>query len=148
MVGQRTPTGYIPYRKLSMPQAASIVVNDRETTPVAHTFAPRSVAPGSATFVEANSVPIGEKQLIIRSQKKGSRYHSRITLSVPTLVTETINGVSVPKVPRTAFVAIDFRFDDTSSLQERKNAVGMIANALAASNTVVDGAVTGLEGIW
>jgi hypothetical protein len=41
-----------------------------------------------------------------------------------------------------------FRFDDTSSLQERQNAVGMFANALASSQTVVDSTLTKLEGIW
>jgi len=128
--------------------AAVITVLDRESTPVAHNFAPRSIVPGAATFVEAASVPIGERQLIIRTRKTGSRYWTRVTLSVPVLVTETINGVSVPKVPRTAFIDANFRFDDTSTAQERKNAVGMFANALASTQTVVDSSVTGLEAVW
>jgi hypothetical protein len=33
-------------------------------------------------------------------------------------------------------------------LQERKNIVGMLANALAASQSVVDPTLTGLEEIW
>lgn len=131
-----------------MAQAASIVVNDRESTPVAHTFAPRVIVPGAATFVEAASVPIGEKSLVVRTRKSGARYFTRITLAVPVLVTETINGVSVPKVPRTAFIDANFRFDDTSTLQERKNAVGMFANALASGQAVIDGSLTNLEGIW
>lgn len=131
-----------------MPNATSITVNDRESTPVAHTFAPRQVIPGAATFVEAASVPIGEKSLILRTRKSGSRYYVRVTLASPTLVTETINGVAVPKVPRVAFIDATFRFDDTSTVQERKNAVGMFANSLAASQTVMDGALTNLEGVW
>jgi hypothetical protein len=101
-----------------------------------------------ATFVEAASVPIGERSLVIRTRKNGARYHTRLTLACPTLVNETINGVSVPSVPRVAFIDATFRFDDTSTLQERKNAVGMFANALAASQAVVDGSLTNLEGIW
>lgn len=131
-----------------MAQAATIVTNDRQATPVAHNFAPRAVLADQATFVEANSYPIGEKTLSIRSRKSGTRYYVRVTLLVPVLVTETINGVAVPKVPRNAFIDATFRFDETSSLQERKDAVGMFANALASSQTVVDSAVTGLEGIW
>lgn len=131
-----------------MAQAASITVNDRETTPVAHIFAPRAIQPGQATFVEPNSVPVGERTLTIRNRKSGSRYYQRITLAVPTLVMETINGVQVPNVPRVAFIDCNFRFDDTSTLQERKNVVGMFANALAAGQTVVDSTLTGLEGIW
>lgn len=131
-----------------MAQASTITVNDRESTPVAHTFAPRAVAPGAATFVEAASVPIGERSLVIRSRKSSGKYYARITLAVPVLVTETINGVAVPKVPRAAFIDCNFRFDETSTLQERKNAVGMFHNALAATQTTVDSTVTGLEGIW
>lgn len=131
-----------------MAQAASITVNDRQATPVAHTFAPRQVAPGSALFVESASVPIGEKSLIVRTAKKGTRYTTRITFAVPVLVTETVNGVAVPTVPRSSFVDCTFRFDDTSTLQERKDTVGMFYNMLAATQTVIDGSVTNLEGIW
>lgn len=131
-----------------MSQASSITVNDRETTPVAHTFAPRQIVPGAATFVEAASVPIGEKTLIIRTRKSDTRYFVRVTLACPVLVTETINGVSVPKVPRVTFIDATFRYDDTSSEQERKNAVGMFANALAATQAVVNPTLTQLEGIW
>jgi len=132
----------------TLAQAASITVNDRESTPVAHVFAPRSIVPGAATFVEAASVPIGEQSLVIRTRKSGSRFYTRVTLACPILVTETINGVAVPKVPRVGFIDATFRFDDTSTEQERKNAVGMFANALASSQTVVDGSLTKLEGIW
>lgn len=131
-----------------MAQAASIVVNDRATTPVAHTFAPRRLETGLASFVEAGSVPIGERQLTIRWRKSGNRFYQRVTLTSPALVTETINGVGVPTVPRVALIDATFRFDDTSTEQERKDAVGMFANALAASQTVVDKTVVGLEGIW
>lgn len=131
-----------------MAQAASIVVNDRAITPVAHTFAPRRVETGLASFVEAAAVPIGEKTLTLRWRKSGKRFYQRMTLSVPALVMETINGVSVPTVPRVAFVDVTFRFDDTSTEQERKDAVGMCQNALAASQAVVDGTVVKLEGIW
>jgi hypothetical protein len=131
-----------------MAQAASIVVNDRATTPVAHTFAPRRVESGLASFVEANSTPIGEKTLTVRYRKSGKRYYQRVTLTVPVLVVETINGVSVPSTPRMSLIDATFRFDETSTEQERKDAVGMFANALASTVTVVDGTLTKLEGIW
>ncbi|DAD50889.1 TPA_asm: coat protein [ssRNA phage SRR5467090_2] len=131
-----------------MAQAASVVVNDRATTPVAHTFAPRRVENGLASFVEAAAVPIGEKTLTVRWRKSGSRYYQRVTLSVPALVMETVNGVSVPTVPRVAFLDLTCRFDDTSTEQERKDAIGMLYNALAASQTVIDGTLVKLEGVW
>lgn len=131
-----------------MANASSITVNDRQPTPGPHTYAPRAVIPGTATFVEAASVPIGERTLTIRHRKSGTRFYSRITLAVPVLVTETINGVQVPKVPRISFIDANFRFDDTSSTQERADAVGMFANLLAANQNVVNSTVVGLEGIW
>lgn len=72
----------------------------------------------------------------------------RVMLTAPALVTETVNGVSVPTVPRLALIDATFRFDETSTEQERKDAVGMFANALASSQGVVMGTLVGLEGIW
>lgn len=131
-----------------MSQAAAIVVNDRAGTPVAHTYAPREITTGLARFVEANTVPIGERELSIRWRKSQGRYYMRVMLTAPALVTETVNGVSVPTVPRLALIDATFRFDATSTEQERKDAVGMFANALASSQGVVMGTLVGLEGIW
>jgi len=131
-----------------MANANTITVNDRATTPVAHTFAPRRLENGLASFVEAAAVPIGEKTLTIRWRKSGKRFYQRVTLSAPALVNETINGVAVPTVPRVALIDATFRFDDTSTEQERKDAVGMFQNALAASQAVVDGTLVKLEGVW
>lgn len=131
-----------------MAQAASVTINDRAATPVAHTFAPRSVTTDQALFVESGSVPIGEKALTISQRKSGTKFKVRVLLKAPVLVTETINGVSVPKVPRTSYADLQLTFDETSTLQERKDTVGLLANALATSQTMVDATLTGLEGIW
>lgn len=131
-----------------MAQANTITVNDRETTPVAHNFVPRRIEPGNATFVEAASVPIGEKTLTISLRKSGKRFYVRVKMYAPVLVNELINGVSVPNTPRTALADCQFRFDDTSTEQERMNLVGMFANAFAANQAIVLGSVTKLEGIY
>lgn len=133
-----------------MAQANTITVNDRATpTPVAHNFEPREVESGAATFVESNSVPIGEKRLTIRWRQAPNRqFYQRVSLFVPILVTETVNGVSVPTVPRNAYVDCTFRFDEKSTEQERADAVGMFANALASAQTVVNSTVVKLQGIW
>lgn len=131
-----------------MAQAASVTINDRANTPVAHTFAPRRIENGLASFVEAAAVPIGEKTLTVRWRKTGKRFYQRVTLSVPALVLETVNGVSVPTVPRVALIDATFRFAETSTEQERKDAVGMFHNALAAAQPVLNGTLVNLEGIW
>lgn len=130
-----------------MAQATSITVNDRETTPVAHTFVPRKGANGM-DFVRAASVPIGNETISYKFRQSGGRLRTRISLAVPTLVSEVINSVTVPKVPRVAFISCDFIFDETSTVQERKNAVGMFYNLLASSQTLVDGALVNQDPIW
>lgn len=132
-----------------MAQAANIVVNDRESTPVAHTFVPRDPQEGGFLFAEAAAVPDGDKYLSIRKRKgEGGRMYVRVLLTVPVMVTETINGVAVPSVQRVSLIDCNFRFDGKSTEQERANAVGMFANALAAGQTVVNSTVVKLEGIF
>lgn len=133
-----------------MAQRANIVVNDRATTPVAHTFAPRGGSSSADTvyFVEAGTTPIGERKISIQTRFSSGKYRTRIRVENPTLVTEVVNGVNVPKVPRTLFAEVNFTFPDTSTDQERKDTVGFIANVLAASQTMVNATVVNLEQIW
>lgn len=132
-----------------MAQANTITVNDRTTpTPVAHSFAPRGGSAGLAQFTETNSVPIGENNLTIRWRKSNGKYYVRMMLTVPTLVTETINGVGIPRVTRVALIDTTFRFDETSSEAERNDVVGMYANMLLPGQATVHSAIVKLEGIW
>lgn len=131
-----------------MPQLQAISLNDRETTPVAHAFVPRDISDGVGTVVRNTGIPVGEESLTVSSRKSGSKYRSRLVLKVPVVQTETINGVSTPRVVRTAFAAVDFTFEETSSEQERKNLVGMLQDALTASKTLVNDAVIKLEGVY
>jgi len=130
-----------------MPAFALFAVNDRATTPIAHTFAPRSKDP-LPTWCEAGSMPAGERKFTLFTRKSGEKYRITLRLSNPTVVTEVINGVSVPKVARTQYAETTFTFTADSTLQERKDTVGMHANALGASNTQIDSALTALESIW
>lgn len=128
---------------------ASITVNDRESSPVAHTFAPQERKDGIAVFSEAGTIPAANKTLTAswRRQANGNR-KVRLVLAVPVEVTETINGVNYTRAVRPAFADVTFTFPSDSTLQERKNVVGMLANALDPSVTVLDGTITGTEGIY
>ena len=131
-----------------MPSFQSLTVNDRATTPVAHTFVPRSLEGGVGTLVEVNGTPIGERMFTISLRKVGPKYKGRLVLKNPVVVNETINGVVVPKVARTAFASLDLSFDESSSEQERKDTVGLLANSLAAAVVVVNDSFTKLEGLY
>lgn len=130
-----------------MAAAAPLVVNDRATTPVAHTFTMRAKEP-VPLFVETGSVPFGERKFTISTRKTAGKYRTVLKLENPTLVTEVVNGVNVPKVPRTAYAELRLTFDEFSSEQERADTVGMIANAMAASQTMMNATLVKLESIW
>lgn len=131
-----------------MPALQNVVLTDRATTPVNHTFTPRDVKDGTGLVVNSSGVPVGEKKLTVSMRKLGSKYKGKLTLAVPVVVDETVNGVSTPVVVRTAYASIDLTFDSTSSTQERTNLVGMLASALDTSKTLVHKSLVDLEGVY
>lgn len=131
-----------------MPAYDDIAIVDREDTPVTHTFTPRAPSNGVAVFKNTSGVPIGDETITLSSRLSGSKLKNRLVLSVPIMVTETINGVSVPKVDRVSYADLTLTFAESSTLQERQNVVGMLADALAEDQTLVDGVLTGLEGVY
>lgn len=130
-----------------MAVAASIVVNDRATTPVAHTFVPRLPGLGSHTFVEGNSVPLGSSTMSYKWREANGQFYIRFASFIPIMVMETINGVSVPRVIRNSFVETNARFSNLSLEQERKDHMGIHTNALAAGQAMANAAFISLEGI-
>lgn len=121
-----------------MAAITSIVVNDRESTPVAHTFVPRSVVnPNGRMFARAAAVVAGDEKITLTTRVSGKRTINRVLLVVPILSTETVGGVPISTVVRTSVVDAEFKFEDGSTAQERANVVGMFYNALAASQTAV-----------
>lgn len=132
-----------------MPALSSIVVNDRATTPVAHTFVPRAPKGDTAIYVESTGIPVGDRRFSMQVRKLNSgKYYCKLALANPVLVTETINGVAVPKLARTSYGTVEFTFDGYSTEQERKDTIGLLANALAASVTQVNDSFTKLEGVY
>jgi hypothetical protein len=133
-----------------MPQLQNLVVNDRQATPVAHTFVPLDIDKNNVgTVVETTGVPIGNSRVTISSKVLPSQKHkARMTMAVPVVQTQTINGVSTPVVVRTAYADLTFTFDSTSSEAERNDIVGMLANSLDPSATLVNDAVVKLQGVY
>lgn len=131
-----------------MPQLQSISLNDRETVPVAHAFTPRDVIDGTGTVVRYTGILTGEETLTVSSRRSGGKLRAKLTLKVPVVQTETINGISTPKVVRTSFVACDFVFDETSTEQERKNLIGMMQDAFTPAKLLVNDAIVKGEGIY
>lgn len=132
-----------------MPQLQSLVLTDRAATPVDHTFVPLGITNGMAEVVESSGVPIGNNSVKVALNKTpAGRYKAVLKLVFPVVQTQTINGVDTPVVVRTSYINMDFTFEATSTLQERKDAIGMAASALGASKTLVNDTLTKLEGVY
>jgi hypothetical protein len=134
-----------------MPNLANVVLTDRKATPVAHTFTPQGITPaGVATVIESSGVPVGNSKLSVshRVAPASGKHKTELKLAIPVVVNETINGVTNPRVARTAYADVTFTFEATSTTAERNDLVGMLESALKPANLLVNGTVVNLEDIW
>lgn len=130
-----------------MPAIQNIVLQDSSNND--HTFVPSMIKDGVAMVVESNGIPFGNATYSVGTRQTPSgAFKSTVKLSIPALVTETIDGVSRSKVERTARVEATFSFDPTSTTTERANAVREFASAMVDSKDLFWKAVVGLEGIY
>jgi len=133
-----------------MPQLQSVVLTDRSTpTPNNWTFVPRDIVQNVGTVVFSSGVPIGDSRMTVSTKRNSSgKYKSEIRMVIPVVQNQTINGVVSPVVVRTAYVNLDFTFDQTSTEDERNSVVGLLQSALGSSKTLVNDAVVKLEGVY
>lgn len=132
-----------------MPQLSNVVLTDRAATPVAHTFTPRGInKDGVATLVKNDGTFTGEQKLSLRTTRNGNTVKTRMILARPVVQTETVNGIARPKIVRVASFDGTFLFSADSTLQERNDLMGMIANACGVSTTLVHKTIVEGEDIY
>lgn len=134
-----------------MPQISNVVLKDRKTTPVSHTFVPSDIAqPGSVgILVESTGVLLDSNRLTVSMRKTpAGKYKGRMTLSMPVVQNETVNGITRPTVVRTAYATIDVSYDGGSTLAERNDLIGMLADALDPSKVVINDTLVKAESIY
>lgn len=132
-----------------MPSLQNLVLTDRASTPVAHTFVPRDIINNVASVVESTGVPIGDNRFSISLRRTTEgKVKINLRLAVPIVQTQTINGISTPVVVRTGYVDTTFSFDSTSTEQERKDVVGMFMTSLDPSKTLVNDVLTKLQSVY
>lgn len=133
-----------------MPSLQNIVLKDRTTpTPVDHTLTPRDKQGPVGIVAEPSGIPIGDTKLTVSMRKTSTgKYKPELRLSVPVVIDETINGVVRKRVSHVAYANIDFTFDPLSTEAERNNVVGMLADSLAPSKTLVNDTVVKLQGVF
>lgn len=132
-----------------MSARTNLVINDRAPTPVAHTFTPDGDdANGVHVFSEKTGVPASNPRFTAQLRKSNGKYRPTLRLQVPVVQTQTINGVSSPVIVRTAYIELAATFDQLSTEQERKDAVGLMANAMSSSQTMINDLLTALSDIY
>lgn len=131
-----------------MPAFSPLTIQDREDSPADHIFVPQLQNDDTAIFEKTDGIPLGNERLTVVVRRNGDRTKASLVLAMPQLVTETINGVSRNAVDRTNYARVDFTFDNSSTLQERKNVVGLVHNALAESQTDLMKVFQNLESVY
>lgn len=132
-----------------MPQLQNLVLKDRKSTPVNHTFTPRDIVDRVGTVAESTGLPLGDSRVTVSSVRNANgRYKPVVKFTFPVLQTETVNGVSRPVVVRTAYADLTFNFDQSSSEAERNDVVGMVQSALDVDKTLINDAVVKLQGVY
>lgn len=133
-----------------MPALQSLVLTDRQTTPVNFTLTPLSEVDGVATVgaADASGVAISQKRVSLSRRASGGRIRNTMKFRFPTMVTEIINGVSNPSVAREAYIDVTFNFSDLHTEAERNDIVGMFASAFATTKALVHDTLVKDQNIW
>jgi len=134
-----------------MPSLQNLILTDRAATPVARTFAPLDRNPQTGVITVGHSPDgsvVSRATLSVSHRKTNGKLKTRMVLSVPTVQTETINGISSPRVVRSAFADLTFTFAATSTEQERKDVIGMIQSSFDTSKVLVNDTLIKGESIW
>lgn len=132
-----------------MAARTNLVLKDRASTPVNHTFSPDGTdANGVHLFSEKTGVPASYPRFTASLRRTNGKYRAMLKLAVPVTQTQIINGVSNPVLVRTAYAEVNFTFDSLSTDQERKDAVGMISDALLATQVQINDMIVNLSDIY
>lgn len=114
-----------------MAARANLILQDRAATPLTRTFSPAGMDPnGVHVFTEKTAIPIANSQYTARISKGKSAYNVTLRLAMPVVQTQTINGVSSPVTLRTNYIEVKASVSLTSTDQERKDLVGIMAYSL------------------
>ncbi|UJQ85345.1 MAG: putative coat protein [Fenycovirus faecenecus] len=133
-----------------MPQLQNLVLTDRATTPVSHTFTPQGInaQTGVATVTESNGILVGENRVTISTRRVNGKVKTRMVFTAPIVQTETVSGVSRPVVVREGIVEVNATFSLESSEQERNNLIGMVMSALGTDKALVHDTIVKAQNVY
>jgi hypothetical protein len=128
-----------------MPAMTSVVLTDGEATD--HTFVPRGFdANNVATLVKSSGVPIANERLTIsRPRTQQGREKAVFRMTIPVVQNATVDGITQPRVVRTAYADVTFSFEETSTATERENVRKMVVDLLGDGQAFASALIDDLE---
>lgn len=129
-----------------MAQAAALVINDGQATPVATTFNPETVTPSLSVFADrAAGVAMAFRRLKLGlSFASGKSVVNRAKYSVEIPVTQTVNGITT--VAYTLRANLDVILPDAATDAQRKDLYAFLKNGLA--NSLIQGMLRDLDPVY
>jgi hypothetical protein len=134
-----------------MPQIEALVLTDRDATPDDHTFNPRGIDSGVATYVESvTGVPIADRRITVSVTKPSSNGRVKVNVKVTLPVVQNVEvvGVTKPTIVRTNYADLTFNYDTTSSTRERDDLVAFVEGLLAWTDNPLSATIVDLEGLY
>lgn len=129
-----------------MAQAAAIVINDGQATPVATTFSPEQVSPALSSFADrATGTALSFRRLKVSTtfaSSKSKVNRSKFSLELPIVAVIS----TVPTLISTMRANVDIIIPDGATDAQRKDLYAFLRNALA--NTLVQSAMRDLDPLY
>lgn len=131
----------------SMPQKAPIALNDGTAD---HTFNPQGPTPsGAQVFTESTGVPLADKRLVVtHSSTAGGKRKVALKLTFPVVQNATVDGITQPRLIRSAYCDVLFTFDASSLTTERNDMRLMLVDLLGDGQTFAGKIIDDLEAIF
>lgn len=127
-----------------MAQILPIILNDGTANV---TYSPYEIdSSGVARLRTAAETVIGASELTVSGRTATANRRVTVKLQIPVVQTETVNGISVPKVVRVAIAKCELSLPITSSTAERTSLRKQIAGAL--DNVLVGAVIDNNENLY
>lgn len=133
-----------------MPNLQNLVLQDRATTPVSHTFTPRGKeGQDGGRVVKAGVTALADMHFTIEPRlTAGGRRKVSLAMTIPVVQTKVENGVTSYVLTRASRVSATFDFAPDSTDQEIKDLVGMFQDSLGTSKVLVNDVLIKRENVF
>lgn len=111
-----------------MPAAANIVINDGESTPVAHTFTPSKISDLVAVMYGPGNTLATRERITLTKRESTATVAGKLSIKLELPVEQTVDGQVILGYQQTAFM--EFVVAPKSTKQNRKNTRVLSSNLL------------------